>query len=161
MTTAKNKRSPLSTEGSTYAQLVPAASNAVQRFTDEKLRKAFCETTPQRMWRHVEEELHTLTLTGSNNNSTHRHLRNGNPKTPRNNLVNSKYLQNMSVGQLGDGVVVLQKFVKSHGERAFFCRTVYQAASNSYCFLITNKVTYDDPQAQELRKFVVAADRNG
>ena len=76
-------------------------------------------------------------------------------------LVNSRYLQNMSVSQLGDGVLVVQKFVKSHGERAFFCRTVYQSASSSHCFLITNKVTYDDPQAQELRKFAVTADRNG
>ena len=59
-------------------------------------------------------------------------------------LVNSRYLNNLTVQQFGDNVVCIQKYIKSHGKYAFVCRTVYNKNSHSYCFLITNRNTYYD-----------------
>ena len=57
-------------------------------------------------------------------------------------LVNSRYLHNLSLQSFGDQVITIQKYVKSHGKHAFICRTVYQNATNNFCFLITNRNTY-------------------
>jgi len=57
--------------------------------------------------------------------------------------------------QLGDQVICLQKFVKSHGNRAFICRTVYTTSSHPHCFLITNKPSYYDVDVPENKRFIV------
>ncbi len=59
-------------------------------------------------------------------------------------LLNSRYLHNLSLQQLGDQVITLQKYVKSHGQKAFICRTVFSTDGHPYCFLITNKAHFYD-----------------
>ena len=46
--------------------------------------------------------------------------------------------------QFGDQIIVIQKYIKSHGKHAFICRTVFREGVNSYCFLITNRKGYFD-----------------
>ena len=70
-------------------------------------------------------------------------------------LVNSRYLHNLSLQQLGDQVVCLQKYVKSHGDHAFICRTVFSQLSQSHCFLITNKPSYFDEEVPENKRYIV------
>lgn len=70
-------------------------------------------------------------------------------------LVNSRYLHNLSLQQLGDQVICIQKFVKSHGNHAFICRTVYSKNAQSHCFLITNKPSYFDEQIPENKRYLV------
>lgn len=70
-------------------------------------------------------------------------------------LVNSRYLHNLSLQQLGDQIVCIQKYVKSHGDHAFICRTVFSKHSHSHCFLITNKVSYFDEEVPENKRFLV------
>ena len=70
-------------------------------------------------------------------------------------LVNSRYLFNLSMQQIGDQITCIQKYVKSKGQRAYICRTVY-AEQHSHCFLITNKTTFYDEQATENRKFLIS-----
>ena len=70
-------------------------------------------------------------------------------------LVNSRYLHNLSLQQMGDQVICLQKFIKSHGNTAFICRTVYTTSTHPHCFLITNKATYYDEEVPENKRFVV------
>ena len=72
-----------------------------------------------------------------------------------NKLVNSRYLHNLSLQQLGDQVVCIQKYVKSHGDHAFICRTVFSKNSHSHCFLITNKVSYFDEEVPQNKRFLV------
>jgi len=59
-------------------------------------------------------------------------------------LLNSRYLHNLSLQQLGDQLITLQKYIKSHGKRAFLCRTVFSADGHPYCFLITNDMDFYD-----------------
>jgi len=59
-------------------------------------------------------------------------------------LVNSRYLNNLSMQQLGDQINCIQKYIKSHGNNSFICRTVYNSKSHPYCFLITNTASYYD-----------------
>lgn len=59
-------------------------------------------------------------------------------------LVNSRFLHNLSLQQLGDNIITIQKYVKSHGKHAFICRTVFSAHTHPYCYLITNKATFFD-----------------
>lgn len=70
-------------------------------------------------------------------------------------LVNSRYLHNLSLQQLGDQIICLQKYVKSHGNNAFICRTVYSKNSQSHCFLITNKSSYFDEEVAENKRYLV------
>jgi hypothetical protein len=70
-------------------------------------------------------------------------------------LVNSRYLHNLSLQQLGDQVICIQKYVKSHGNHAFICRTVYSKNAQSHCFLITNKPSYFDEEIPENKRYLV------
>ncbi|CAM6004636.1 unnamed protein product [Sphagnum balticum] len=70
-------------------------------------------------------------------------------------LVNSRYLHNLSLQQLGDQVIGLQKYVKSHGAHAFICRTVFRSETSSHCFLITNRVAFDEEEVPEPRRLLV------
>jgi hypothetical protein len=45
---------------------------------------------------------------------------------------------------MGDQVITIQKYIKSHGKQAFVCRTIYSAEGHSFCFLITNKNDFYD-----------------
>ncbi len=70
-------------------------------------------------------------------------------------LVNYRYLHNLSLQQIGDQIVCIQKYVKNRGYHAFICRTVFSKNSQSYCFLITNKVSYFDEEVPENKRFLV------
>jgi LMBR1 domain-containing protein 1 len=59
-------------------------------------------------------------------------------------LLNSRYLHNLSLQQMGDQLITLQKYVKSHGKRAFLCRTVFSTETHPHCFLITNQTDFYD-----------------
>jgi hypothetical protein len=71
-------------------------------------------------------------------------------------LVNSRYLHNLSLQQLGDQVICIQKYVKSHGSQAFICRTVFSHHGQSHCFLITNKPSFFDQDVPENKRYLVA-----
>ena len=40
-------------------------------------------------------------------------------------LVNSRYLNNLSLQQFGDNVVTVQRYVKAHGKKNFICRSFF------------------------------------
>lgn len=70
-------------------------------------------------------------------------------------LVNSRYLHNLSLQQLGDNIITIQKYIKSHGKQAFICRTVYSQTTHPHCFLITNKHSFFDTDIPENKRFLV------
>ena len=70
-------------------------------------------------------------------------------------LVNARYLHNLSLQQFGDQVIVIQKYVKSHGKNAFICRTVFRNGTHHFCFLITNRKGYFDEDVPENQRFLV------
>lgn len=77
-------------------------------------------------------------------------------------LLNSRYLQNMSQQQLGqkEQVVVLQRFVKSGGARAFLCRTVFSTRGSSTCYLITNTRQFFDNEPENKKYVARAGDKS-
>lgn len=54
--------------------------------------------------------------------------------------------------------MAIQKFVKSKGKKAFICRCVWSIDRPPYCFIITNKKTYDDPTASDYQRCIVNID---
>lgn len=75
-------------------------------------------------------------------------------------LLNSRYLHNLSLQQMGDQLITLQKYIKSHGKRAFICRTVYSTDTHPSCFLITNQIDFYDEEIPENKRFLVAYPQN-
>ena len=70
--------------------------------------------------------------------------------------MNSRYLNNLSMQQLGDQVNCIQKYVKSHGNHAFVCRTVYTTKGHSHCFIITNVASYYDEEVPENKRLMIS-----
>ena len=76
-------------------------------------------------------------------------------------LLNSRYLHNLSLQQLGDQLITFQKYVKSRGKRAFLCRTVFSTHCHPHCFLITNHTAFYDQTLPENKRFLVTFPQNG
>lgn len=57
-------------------------------------------------------------------------------------------------------MVCLQKYVKSNGNCAFICRTVYKPKGCSSCSIITNKTSYYEETESEVRRFLVVPSRS-
>lgn len=59
-------------------------------------------------------------------------------------------------------LVVLQRYIKSSGSRAFICRTVYRANGKSECFIITNSNEFysDNGNIPEIKKYIIKAGEN-
>jgi len=51
--------------------------------------------------------------------------------------------------------IAIQKFVKSKGKKAFVCRCIWNYDKAPYCFIITNKRTYDDSVATDYQRCIV------
>ena len=54
--------------------------------------------------------------------------------------------------------VAIQKYVKSKGRKAFICRCVWNCDKPPYCFILTNKRSYDETPASDYQRCIVNAD---
>jgi hypothetical protein len=76
-------------------------------------------------------------------------------------LLNARYLQNCSQTQLGgqsETLVTVQRYVKSNGNKAFICRTIWRKPNStkcSQCYIVTNKKSFFDENEPESKRFLV------
>lgn len=77
-------------------------------------------------------------------------------------LINTKALQQMHAAPQVNDLVVLQRYIKCSGSRAFICRTVFRANGKSECFIITNSHEFytDNAAIPEIKKYIVRAGDN-
>lgn len=73
-------------------------------------------------------------------------------------LLNAKALQTSQFPQSKD-LIVLQRYVKCNGSRAFVCRTAYRTVGKSESFILTNCHDFysDDKNVSEIKKYLVRA----
>lgn len=50
--------------------------------------------------------------------------------------------------------MVIQRFIKCKGGNAFICRAHWKKNKASSCYIVTNKVQFNDPEASEYEKYV-------